>query len=292
MVQANQRIAVIFTRMAEELGEVAEALLLDSAIDKDVVSVIKNEMADLGAWIFALANNLQYVDQNMNGITLADVAWELYPGTCHRCGGPKCVCVRGTYSLELAEKGAMGPSHWDELTGLGNINGLRQYIKRANSEFRGGDILWSIIFFDLDNFGAVNKKYSHELGDEVLREAAVRIRAAVGVDGVSFRRGGEEFMVVLRIPHEHTLVTAELIRKELDKPMDILFRGVSTKLTVTASIGVASYSIDGSKSVNAPSELEGIAEIRAGEAKKLGKNRVVPEVTSDHIRQYHKFAIS
>jgi NifB/MoaA-like Fe-S oxidoreductase len=41
--------------------------------------------------------------------TLADVAWELDPGKCKRCGETRCLCVRGTYGLQLAEKGAMAP---------------------------------------------------------------------------------------------------------------------------------------------------------------------------------------
>lgn len=284
----EQRMAMIFSRMAEELGEIAEAILLDPVIDLDVHDVVRNELADFGAWIFALANNLQNVDPSMDSVTLADAAWQLYPGTCHRCLAPKCICVRGSYAMELAEKGAMGPSHWDELTGLGNVNGLRQYLRRMDAEFQRGQTV-SIIFLDLDNFGKVNKDYSHIVGDEVLRQAAKRIKDAVGSDGIPFRRGGEEFMVVSRLRSDFALVTAETIRRALEEPIKAEHQESAISLTVTASIGVASST---DTSIVKPSQLEEVAEQRAGEAKRSGKNTVVPTVTKDLILQTRKFKFS
>lgn len=127
-------------------------------------------MADLCAWIFALANNLKFVDPTANGVTLADVCWNLYGGKCHRCQKSPCVCVRESFGLELAQKGAMGPSHWDDKTGLANSDGMAVHLQAADESFRKRPANWSLIMFDLDDFGIVNKTYGNLAGDLVLRK--------------------------------------------------------------------------------------------------------------------------
>ncbi|HEX8557401.1 MAG TPA: diguanylate cyclase [Pyrinomonadaceae bacterium] len=279
----RERLALVFARIAEELGEVAEALGQDQTIDSDAYLILKNEMADLGAWVFALANNLQYVDTTAHGVSLADIAWQLYPAKCHRCGDAKCICIRGAYALELAEKGAMAPSHWDERTGLANDKAFRQYLSYANNMFQEGNYEWSLIFLDLDDFGAVNKTYGHQAGDEVLRLAAQRIQSAAGRNGIAFRRGGEEFVVVIRTYHDAALVAAEKLRRYLAN--DPIISDVLTdmpSISITASLGVATLLND----AKTPNQLETIAEARSREAKQAGKNRVVPEPSQELLRSY------
>jgi len=247
---------------------------------------MKNEMADFGAWIFGLANNLQYIDPRAHGVTLADVTWDLYPAKCHRCKEPKCICVRGTYGLELAEKGAMGPSHWDERTGLANDKALRRYIDHASSIYGAGNYTWSLIFLDLDNFKSVNTNHGHSAGDEVLRSVADQVKKVVGDRGTVFRRGGEEFVAVLRSDQDAAIVAAEEIRRHLaSKPISIQIHGCETAIAVTASLGVASCLTD----VTSPEDMESRAEGRAREAKAAGKNRVVPEPSKELLIRSTKF---
>lgn len=270
----RERLALVFARIAEELGEVAEALALDQVVDPEANLIVKNEMADLGAWVFALANNLQNVDPSASGVSLADAAWQLYPGKCYRCDGLKCICIRGgPYALELAEKGAMAPSQMDERTGLANDKALNSYMNNVAREYQEGNHDWAFIFLDLDNFGQVNKTYSHEAGDEVLREAARRMMSAIGNVGKCFRRGGEEFVVVITGSHDTAYNAAEEIRLLLaNNPIEIKGpTGKTEKINVTASLGVASCINDRIS----PDKLANVAEKREKEAKEKGKNRTV-----------------
>jgi diguanylate cyclase (GGDEF)-like protein len=277
---SRERLALVFSRIAEELGEVAEAILLDRCIDHDVELVIRNEMADLGAWIFALANNLQYVDTTSSGITLADITWELYQGKCHRCKEIPCVCVRGTLSTELAEKGAMGPSQWDERTGLANYKAYSRHIEKATAQCKNEMGFWSLISFDLDDFGIVNKTHGNQAGDAVLLEVANRVKRVVANNGIPFRRGGEEFVVVLQKPLKEAQIIAEQIRQELAASKVVINSGgKEVALTVHASFGVASTNNDGVP----PDKLEAISDQRTREAKKAGKNRVIPELEKSDI---------
>ena len=275
---SRDRLAIVFSRMAEELGEVAEAILLDEAIDREVGLVVRNEMADLCAWIFALANNLQFVDPTATGVTLADVSWNLYGGKCHRCQKLPCICVRGSFGLELAQQGAMGPSHWDDRTGLANAEGMQVHIQAAEEQFKKKPGNWSLIMFDLDDFGLVNKKYGNLAGDIVLKTAADRMRSVLNEKELAFRRGGEEFVVFLEQDQRRGLLLAEKIRIALsNSPVTVTNATGEFMIEVRASFGVAS-SFEDSLS---PLALENTADTRMRAAKAAGKNRIDPPLSEE-----------
>lgn len=277
---SRDRLALVFSRMAEELGEVAEALLLDEVIDHDVDNIVRNEMADLCAWIFALANNLQFVDPSANGVTLADVSWNLYGGKCHRCQKLPCICVRGTFGLELAQRGAMGPSHWDDRTGLANSEGMRVQVQSANQQFKKNPGNWSMIMFDLDDFGKVNKTHGNLAGDLVLKYAADRMRSVLGNKELAFRRGGEEFVILLEQDQRAALLLAEKIRRALERePVVVTNANGESQIEVRASFGVANTFTDSLS----PEGLEELADTRMREAKAAGKNRVQPPLSEELI---------
>lgn len=273
---SRERLAIIFSRMLEEIGEVAEAILQDGRVDTHYKFTIENEMADVLAWVFSLANNLHFVNSSMSAISLCDIVWESYPGKCHHCGENPCVCVRGKYALELATKGAIAPTHWDQLTGLANVNGLRRYIELAQNEYIDpeGIKVWSAIFFDIDHFGQVNKKYGHDFGDTVLRILSKNALECFKNYGPVFRRGGEEFVVFMRGKgYEESRSVAENFRKILEKlKIPILIDGKNQEFSTTISGGVAST--NGPKGYP-PKDLEIAAETLARQAKEQGRNRIL-----------------
>lgn len=284
VIKPQDRLAVVFSRMAEELGEVAEAIQMDSVIDNDVQAVIENEMADLCAWIFALANSLHLVDPEMEGTTLADVTWNLYGGKCHRCMKVPCACAPGSLGLELAGRGAMGPAHWDELTRLANASGLKVKFAELDKKFaEDGTTETSIIMLDLDNFGLVNKTHGNLVGDHVLRETAARMQGVLLDGAIPFRRGGEEFVITMSGSFEDAQMLAEDIRKAI-ATSPIIFSSASdgdVSLDVTASFGVANTL----KNKKKPSALEAIADDLMRSAKQAGKNQVKPDLDAELVRQ-------
>jgi len=55
----------------------------------------------------------------------------------------------------------------------------------------------SAILFDLDHFGAINKRYGHQVGDDILRRFAMVLKSRVRASDLVARYGGEEFIVIL-----------------------------------------------------------------------------------------------
>ncbi len=92
-------------------------------------------------------------------------------------------------------------SNVDSLTGLNN---RRYYKQQLNKPTSIDDCCeYHLVLFDLDNFKAVNDIYGHDVGDEVLIEAAKRFKQFVGVEELLIRWGGEEFLMLLK--HQHNI---------------------------------------------------------------------------------------
>jgi diguanylate cyclase (GGDEF)-like protein/PAS domain S-box-containing protein len=127
----------------------------------------------------------------------------------------------------------------DALTGLPNRNSLAARLEHAILRVnRSGDRL-ALLFIDLDRFKKVNDTLGHAAGDEVLRQAAARIRACVREVDTVARLGGDEFVVLLEtdVRPDTPGIIGERIRAGFDSPFD--WKG--TEVRCGASIGVSLY---------------------------------------------------
>jgi diguanylate cyclase (GGDEF)-like protein/PAS domain S-box-containing protein len=126
---------------------------------------------------------------------------------------------------------------YDTLTGLANRaffhERLRHAIKLRHEEGRATGLL----YIDLDDFKAINDRWGHDLGDEVLREVGKRIEQSVRPGDTAARLGGDEFAVVLTEPlaPEEAVGVAERLLREIGRPMD----SGSGPLYMSASVGIA-----------------------------------------------------
>ncbi|UXS00914.1 PleD family two-component system response regulator [Agrobacterium tumefaciens] len=159
----------------------------------------------------------------------------------------------------------------DGLTGLNNRRYLDNHLKILfdRAAARGRPI--SICITDIDRFKTVNDTYGHDVGDEVLREFAARIRSAVRGADLACRYGGEEFVVVMPdTSMEHAIGVAERLR-EIVEGEPFYVRSIDRELRITASLGIATNS----PSVVLPDQLLKQADKALYEAKNSGRNRVV-----------------
>ncbi|MCZ4430597.1 PleD family two-component system response regulator [Agrobacterium sp. SOY23] len=159
----------------------------------------------------------------------------------------------------------------DGLTGLNNRRYLDNHLKILfdRAAVRGRPI--SICMTDIDRFKLVNDTYGHDVGDEVLREFAARIRSTVRGADLACRYGGEEFVVVMPdTPMELAASVAERLRAIVeDQPFYV--RSIDRELSITASLGIATSS----GAFGAPDEILKQADRALYEAKHAGRNRVV-----------------
>lgn len=122
----------------------------------------------------------------------------------------------------------------DPLTGLANRTLLQERLRSVLArDARTGDST-AVLFLDLDGFKAVNDKYGHTVGDEVLVTVAKRLAAAVRPSDTVARIGGDEFVVLVEgtAPGDLDTVVGRL-REAVCQPLPTL------DLEVGVSIGVA-----------------------------------------------------
>jgi diguanylate cyclase (GGDEF)-like protein/PAS domain S-box-containing protein len=122
----------------------------------------------------------------------------------------------------------------DALTGLANRVLLQRRIDEAAGADRG---TIGMLLIDLDGFKAINDRYGHHTGDQVLVMVADRLTGLLGAGEVAARLGGDEFAVLLPGTGPQGATTlADRITAVIAEPMMIGDRW----LTVGASVGVAS----------------------------------------------------
>lgn len=98
---------------------------------------------------------------------------------------------------------------WDPLTGLSWSDGLREWGIEALRN--GREIV--VLFIDLDNFGAYNKRYGHIVGDKVLQRVADLLQSEVDeTKGVLVRYGGDEFAIGIVAVQEEGRELGERLR--------------------------------------------------------------------------------
>jgi len=87
-------------------------------------------------------------------------------------------------------------SRHDTLTGLANRLHLMERLDDELARCRAGGVALGVIFIDVDRFKTVNDTLGHAVGDELLREVARRLAAAVRGGDLVARFAGDEFVIV------------------------------------------------------------------------------------------------
>lgn len=146
---------------------------------------------------------------------------------------------------KAVEEGLAHRANHDELTGLANRSLFEAGLELALARARRSGLGVSVLSLDLDRFKTVNDSLGHAVGDEVLRQTAMRLARAARATDIVARVGGDEFMVLLgdlgvdddgrpsEVRRSPELV-ADRIREALKVPCTV----AALEIHITASIGI------------------------------------------------------
>lgn len=166
--------------------------------------------------------------------------------------------------LQHAHDAARLAADTDPLTGLLN---RRAAMARLEAEMqaaaRDGTAL-SLALIDLDHFKAINDRYGHARGDDVLRHFAAAGRLELRGGDILARIGGEEFLVLMPgAGIEEAAEAIERLRHHIGREENRAGLGCA----YTMSAGVAEYRGD------AADDLFELADRALYRAKSLGRDR-------------------
>jgi diguanylate cyclase (GGDEF)-like protein/PAS domain S-box-containing protein len=204
----------------------------------------------------------------------------------HFVGVMNDVTEAKSYEEQLAHQ-----ANFDPLTGLANRNLLQDRLGQAIAGARRAGGTVAAVFLDIDNFKMVNDSLGHNVGDELLRRVAERLKSCVRESDTVARLGGDEFVLVLNASREAETGSLE---SDVTALMHKLLTNVSSPLTLgerpvrpTCSIGVAMYPQDGAD----PDTLLRNADAAMYRAKELGRNRFQFFTADVHERIRHRMEL-
>ncbi|MEM7620543.1 MAG: PleD family two-component system response regulator [Pseudomonadota bacterium] len=160
----------------------------------------------------------------------------------------------------------------DPLTNLHNRRYMENHMSALIDEAVTKGKPVSVLIADIDYFKLINDTHGHDVGDEVLRQCAMRFRKNTrGID-LTCRYGGEEFVVIMPDTDlTKAYMVAERLRRSIaDQPFEI---SRNLDISVTTSVGISTLDhLD-----DTPEVLLKRADQALYTAKKDGRNRVVAE---------------
>ena len=211
-------------------------------------------LAQLGATSFVVLP-LSYQRQLSGVIALGD-RYDLVPSEedrvqMRRLADQAAVALANARMLDQVRELA----YYDSLTGLPNRLSYKERLAYALEQASRTQKLVAAFFIDLDHFSRINDTLGHEVGDQLLRHVASRLRSCcreredeVGPAFATLapevaRLGGDEFTVImpgLNDPQD----AAKLARRLLSSFAQPIRVGTH-EIFINASIGIALYPFDG-----------------------------------------------
>lgn len=155
----------------------------------------------------------------------------------------------------------------DSLTGLYNRRCLDEHLAEVFTAARGEQEHLTVLISDIDTFKSVNDRFSHAVGDEVIRVVAKIFADNIRGSDVVTRYEGEEYVAVLKntcLPQAREV--AEKLRRKVSA---YNWSTLHPELSVTVSVGLCAEG-----SLGHPEKMLAAADAKLYEAKRTGKNKV------------------
>ena len=143
-----------------------------------------------------------------------------------------------TAALASARQLSFAATH-DSLTGLPNRDLVLDRLRQALARAQRGSSRLAVLFLDLDRFKRINDSLGHQVGDDVLRTAAQRLRDSCRANDTVGRWGGDEFVVVVEDVDERgaaATVSGKIVQA-LSQPMRL--DGFAVPCSCSVGIAVA-----------------------------------------------------
>lgn len=162
--------------------------------------------------------------------------------------------------------------HIDDVTGLYNQRKLYKDLAMLVDKFQKEKDPFCVLFIDIDYFKKVNDTYGHLVGTKLLESVAHDIKILLRDSDISYRYGGDEFVVILVNSDANAgkIVGERILQIIKEHTYEVDVRDEKKLVKLSVSIGVAEFPTD---AVNSQ-EILAIADRMMYEAKESGRGVV------------------
>ena len=183
--------------------------------------------------------------------------------------------VRSALKMQALINDLRHRAEFDSLTGLSNKSSLLERIQSSIDLSRNGLDAFAVLFIDFDRFKLINDSLGHTFGDQVLQEAAIRLRTSIRQCDLVVRRndhstvsrfGGDEFVILLN--SLRNINDAAQVALRLLSVMREPFKIDGRTIYIGSSIGIVTCS----GQYHSPDDVIRDADIAMYEAKEAGRD--------------------
>lgn len=130
-------------------------------------------------------------------------------------------------------------AHYDALTNVPNRALLKERIQQEIARYKRHKVIAGLLFLDLDHFKNINDSLGHQIGDQLLIQAADRLQSILREEDTVARLGGDEFVILLPelgdepIPAiRKTEIIAQKVHRVFSVPFDLQGHELSTSTSI------------------------------------------------------------
>ncbi len=236
MIDRHSRVRVVNRRALELLGIPALRIAMFRSTRSRLRGAAEDEVTGALSNCLAPSNGRRNETPGANGL-LVEASRSLIPG-----GGAVHVMTDVTARYQ-ADRRIRHMAMHDHLTGLGNRVLFVEEADHLLETSRACGQPMALLCLDLNGFKRVNDTFGHDVGDELLIVVARRLDETISPSDHVSRSGGDEFAILSSSPDQPkaSLELASRVAAALDEP----FQVAGQQLLIGASIGIATYPVNG-----------------------------------------------
>lgn len=268
MIDGESRVIVANRRTAQLFGSPRE-IMLDTPLPDVVAALGANALTDPDGASLAVQCDLWLNHDEPEPLDIALADGRQLELTRHRVpDGNAVIIVEDVTARRQTEQHIRHLARHDALTGLPNRHELHAQLKRMLAHRphlpHVPSPALAVMYLDLDGFKAINDRFGHQAGDEVLMQVAERLGKTLPPGELAARVGGDEFIVALdATTMQACSVLAARIIRQISAPYTL---SIGETVVFGISIGIALDDGHGS-----PDELIRQADSALYDAKSAGK---------------------
>ena len=220
-------------------NEEFDAVLLDMHLTDiegiDNVKAIKEQNPDIPVIVLSGVDNDTYALE-----TIDHGAQEfLVKGYCNSKVLQRC--VQTSIRRKLIERKLFQQANFDDVTGLPNRRLFQEYVNAALVKAQRWKRQEALLFLDIDNFKTINEQYGYKVGNDVLKETAVRMASHIRRSDIIARYGADEFVVLLDNQGKDVRDAAVMAATKLLYAFQEPYMHSVRDIKIDVSLGIAIY---------------------------------------------------